>query len=116
VKAPLIRRAADAPHANERVTMDVVILLGLLIVIGTVISFYKKPFRAYWIFSLVTATVLALLYQLFAYLEAGYLDPFFKIAFVVSWIAFFVVASIGYGVYRLARSRKTQQDAAGRQL
>ena len=96
--------------------MDILILLGLLIVMGTVISLYKRPFRAYWIFSLITATALAFLYQVFAYFEAGYLDPFFKIAFVVSWIAFFVAASIGYVVYRLIRRRKAQEAAPGKQL
>jgi uncharacterized membrane protein (UPF0136 family) len=101
---------------DNSIIMGILILLGLLIVIGTVISFYKKPFRTYWIFSLITATVLAVLYQVFAYAEAGYLDPFFKVAFVVSWIAFFVAASIGYVVYRLVRTRKAQQDAAGKQL
>jgi uncharacterized membrane protein (UPF0136 family) len=114
VKMLLTRREANALYANERVTvMDVLILLGLLVGIGTVISFYNKPFRAYWIFSLASATALAFLYQVFAYLETGYLDPFFKIAFVVSWVAFFVAASIGYTVYRLVRNRKAGQDGAG---
>jgi uncharacterized membrane protein (UPF0136 family) len=116
VRAPSIRRVAGVLHANERMNMDVLLLLGLLIVIGTVISFYQKMFRTYWLFSLVVATVLAVLYQVAAYFEAGYLDPFYKIAFVVSWIAFFAAASVGYVVYRFLKKRKAQQDAARKQL
>jgi uncharacterized membrane protein (UPF0136 family) len=92
--------------------VDILLLLGLLVVIGSVISYYKKPFRTYWIFSLATATALAVLYQVFAYIEAGYLDPFFKVAFVVSWVVFFVASSIGYAVYRTLKSRKTHQGTA----
>jgi hypothetical protein len=69
----------------------------------------------YWIFSLITATVLSILYQIFAYLEAGYLDPFHKVAFVVSWIVFFGIASIGYAAYRFVKSRKVQDSAAPKQ-
>jgi uncharacterized membrane protein (UPF0136 family) len=93
-------------------TMDILLLLGLLVVVGTVISYYKKPFRTYWIFSLVTATALAVLYQVLAYIEAGYLDPFFEVAFVVSWIVFFVASSIGYVVYRTLKNRKTHEGIA----
>jgi hypothetical protein len=93
--------------------MDVLILIGLLILAGSVASVFHRGFRTYWLFSLLTATALAFLYQAFAYLEAGYLDPLYKIAFVVSWIVFFGIASLGYIVYRLARRRKAQQDAGG---
>jgi uncharacterized membrane protein (UPF0136 family) len=91
-------------------TMDILLLLGLLVVVGTVISYYKKPFRTYWIFSLVTATALAVLYQVLAYIEAGYLDPFFEVAFVVSWIVFFVASSIGYVVYAMGPARAVWQQ------
>jgi uncharacterized membrane protein (UPF0136 family) len=95
--------------------MDILILLGFLIVAGSVVSVFRKGFRTYWIFSLVTATAVAVLYQVFAYLEAGYLDPFYRIAFVVSWTVFFGLASFGYVVYRFAKRRKAQQDAGGTQ-
>lgn len=93
--------------------MDVLILLGLLALVGSAISVIHKGFRTYWLFSLLTATALAFLYQLVAYLEAGYLDPLYRTAFVVSWIAFFGIASAGYVVYRLVRRRKGQRDSGG---
>ncbi|MGQ0545671.1 MAG: hypothetical protein ACT4P3_10100 [Betaproteobacteria bacterium] len=87
--------------------MEVLIPLALLILIGTVVSVFHKAFRAYWVFSLSVATVVAVLYQVGAYLAQGYLDPFYKIAFVVSWIVFFGVASIGYFIYRQIAKRRT---------
>jgi hypothetical protein len=96
--------------------MDVLILLAFLIIIGTVASVFHKAFRAYWVFSLSAATVVALLYQVGAYLAQGYLDPFYKVAFVVSWIVFFGIASVGYFFYRLIvkKRRISEGDAARR--
>ena len=96
--------------------MDVLILLALLILIGTVVSVFHKAFRAYWVFSLSVATVVAMLYQVGAYLAQGYLDPFYKVALVVSWIVFFGVASVGYFLYRLIVKRRTisEHDPARR--
>ena len=95
---------------------DILLLLGLIIVIGTVISFYHKAFRSYWVFALIAATLLAVLYQIVGYLEAGYLAPFYNIAFVMSWIAFFGVVSVGYVAYRFLRKRKPRQEAGRKQL
>lgn len=92
--------------------MEVLLLLGLLIVLGTLISLFSKPFRRYWLFSLVAATVLAFLYQIIAFFEAGFLDPFYQIAFVVSWVLFFGIASACYFGYRLIMKKRAGQNAA----
>jgi hypothetical protein len=55
--------------------------------------------------SVVAAVVSSVLFQCFAYLHAGYLDPFFLIAFVVAGFLAFGIALV-VGVPFLYRRRK----------
>ena len=50
--------------------------------------------RHYFLASFGAAICAALMFQVFAYLHAGYLDPFYPIAVVVSLAIAFVVALI----------------------
>ena len=51
----------------------------------------------------VSATVATIVFQVFAYIHAGYLDPFFLIAAVVGWCWCFVIAYVVGVPFRLAR-------------
>lgn len=52
----------------------------------------------------VSATISAALYQLFVYVNLGHYDPFTPIAFMMSWLYAFVLASITVLAARKVRS------------
>lgn len=61
--------------------------------------------RRYALASVVSAVVSTVLFQCFAYIHAGYLDPFFLVAFVVAGALAFGIALI-VGIPFLVRRRK----------
>ncbi len=81
----------------------------VLCVTAIVVSLIVHTFiRRIMLATVVSATIATILFQVLAYLHAGYLDPFFLIAVVVGWcwdclIAF--VIGIPFWLVRKPRSR-----------
>lgn len=86
--------------------MDLLILPLLLFVLGTGLSIVSRPFRAYWIFAIGFATVGAALFQVAVFMQLGFLDPFYKAAFVASWLILFALGTVAFLVYRSLQKYK----------
>jgi hypothetical protein len=80
--------------------MDLLVLPLLLFVLGTGNSVVSKPFRTYWIFVLVFATMGAALFQIAVFLQLGFLDPFYRAAFVSSWLILYALGTLAFVAYR----------------
>lgn len=66
--------------------MKTILVLGLLCAMACVITICVRKFIKYLVASsLLAASITAVLYQVIVYWQLGYLDPFFLVAFVVSW-------------------------------
>ena len=88
--------------------MDLLVLPLLLFLLGTGISFISKPFRTYWIFVIASATIGAVLFQLVVFVQLGFLDPFYKVAFITSWLILFVLGTMAFMAYRAVQKYKRQ--------
>ena len=85
--------------------MDLLVLPVLLFVVGSVISLFSKSFRNYWLVAISFATLGALVFQFAVYLQLGFLDPFYQIAFITSWFAFFGLITFGYLAYAAIKNQ-----------
>ena len=88
--------------------MDLLVLPLLLFLLGTGASIVSKPFRAYWVFVIAFATIGAGLFQLVVFVQLGFLDPFYQIAFVSSWLILFAIGTMGFLAYRALQKYKRQ--------
>ncbi len=86
--------------------MDLLVLPLLLFLLGTGISVVSKPFRMYWVFTIAFATIGAALFQLAVFIQLGFLDPFYKAAFVSSWLILFALGTAAYLTYRAVQKYK----------
>ena len=74
----------------------VVIGIFLFVAIGTSLVSHIL-IKTYLVASVMAGFLSSLIYQIVAYLYAGYLDPFFVVAFITGSIASFIIALIvGY--------------------
>jgi hypothetical protein len=84
-------------------------LIATCVVVAVVVhSLERRPGRAIAISGVVSPA----LFQVFAYLHAGYLDPFFIIAFIVTaGIALAIASAIGalFVRYRATRSNRERR-------
>ncbi len=64
--------------------------------------------RTYWLGSVVSAALGTIIFQIFAYFNLGYLDPFFIIALIVGYFAALILSFIVGLPYFLLRRRKVE--------
>ena len=88
--------------------MDLLVLPLLLFAVGTGISVVSKAFRTYWVFAIAFATIGAALFQVAVLIHLGFLDPFYKAAFISSWLILFAFGSAAYVAYRALQKYKRQ--------
>jgi len=65
----------------EKDTFGIIVFLGLSVVAALVAHVF---IRRYFLASILGAIVATILFQVFAYLDLGYLDPFWQIAVMTS--------------------------------
>ncbi len=80
------------------------LLVALLAVVLTVVL--RRVIRISALLVLVTALTTAGVFQLLAYLNLGYLDPFFLIALLTSSVLAGVVSTLTLTILNRIRSRK----------
>ena len=90
--------------------MDLVVLPILIFLLGSFISIFSTPFRKYWLVAVAFSTVGALAFQLAVYVQLGFLDPFYQIAFVSSWLILFALATLGYLAYWAMNRRRSKVE------
>jgi hypothetical protein len=73
-----------------------------IVAIGLALALVKvlKPWA---VVAAVSATVTAVLYQVYVYVDLGHYDPFTPIAFTMSWLYAFVLAAVAVVVVRKLR-------------
>jgi len=87
----------DTPFAG-------LIALGVTIVIVALIC--HRLIKSYLIASLIAGPAASLAVQVVAYFDAGYLDPFFLVAFVTGTLISFGVALVVGLPFKWVRSKK----------
>lgn len=88
-------------------TGSIIAILILLIIAITVSAFCHSIIRSFFGASIASALVSTILFQFAAYIELGYLDPFFLIAIVTgAFYALLISLPVGI-VTRAIRSRRT---------
>ena len=90
--------------------MDLLILPAMLFLLGSYISIVSKTFRKYWLIAISCPTIGALAFQLAVYLQLGFLDPFYQIAFVTSWFILFGLTTIVYVGYSAIKRQSRRQE------
>jgi hypothetical protein len=86
--------------------MDYLVFPLLLFVVGTGISVISKSFRTYWVFVIALATFGAALLQVVVFVQLGFLDPFYKAAFVSSWLILFALGTLAFLARRAVQRYK----------
>ncbi len=73
--------------------MNILVFVTLSILSSAACHYF---FKTYIIAAVLSAFVVSISFQVFAYAVVGYLDPFFIVALIVGWlISFFISLLIG---------------------
>lgn len=88
--------------------MDLLLLPAIVLLLGSIASIFSIPFRKYWLFVLTFATFGALAFQIAVFFRLGFLDPFYKVAFVVSWLLLFGLGTLAYLAYRFVVKKRRE--------
>ena len=87
--------------------MQGLIVLGLT---GLAVSALMHTLiRRFFVACLASTVIATLLFQVFAYLKLGYLDPFFLVALITSGISSLVISAIvglAFALYRRAKGKR----------
>lgn len=73
-----------------------------VVAIGLALALMKAV-RPWAVIAAISATISALLYQVYVYIELGHYDPFTPIAFTMSWLYAFVLAALAVLAWRKLR-------------
>jgi len=84
-------------------TMGILILVAIAVVVSLICHAFLRRF---WPATNLAATAAAMLFLVASYIELGYLDPFFPIAFVFGWVYAWFVAMIVGIPFHIARKPK----------
>ena len=90
-------------------TMGMVVLLVTAIACALLAHWRMQRF---WLATVAAAVSAVLLFQVFAFAQLGYLDPFFLIALVVSFVPCLIIAALvglAFAYSRRARGRGSDE-------
>ena len=66
--------------------------------------------RSYWAATILSALLSVVLVQVVAYIDLGYLDPFFLMAVATSSVAAFVISSIVGAFFKVNRNKSASEQ------
>lgn len=85
-----------------------IIVFGAICVFSALLMHWRM--NSYWAATILSAFLSVVLVQVVAYIDLGYLDPFFLMAVATSSVAAFVISAIVGMFFKVSRNKSANEQ------